>query len=107
MIRDYQDIALRLAARLAARDELDRLDLRVLEAYFTLAARDTEPSPASRDQTLPPERAVSPPKGVDFALLPWGAFVCKAQSHVEADPLLLGLMIAFFAYVAVLLWRAD
>jgi hypothetical protein len=107
MLRQYQDLALRLAARLCAKEDLDRLDLRVLEAYFNLAASDTEPAPAPRDQTMQPERAVSPPKGVALALLPWGPLVCKAQPPVESDPLLLGFILAFFGWVAYLLARRS
>ena len=107
MLRQYQDLAVRLAARLCAKEDLDALDLRVLAAYFTLAASDTEPAPAPRDQTMQPERAVSPPKGVALALLPWGPLVCKAQPPVESDPLLLGVMLAFFAWVAYLLARRS
>ena len=107
MIQKYQDLALRLAARLCERDDLDAIDLRVLAAYFTLAASDTAPSPEPRDQTLSPERAVSPPKGVALALLPWGPLVCKAQPPVESDPLLLAFMLAFFAWVIYLLARRS
>ena len=107
MIQKYQDLALRLAARLCERDDLDALDLRVLAAYFTLAASDTAPSPEPRDQTLSPERAVSPPKGVALALLPWGSLICKAQPPVESDPLLLGVMLVFFAWVTYLLARRS
>ena len=107
MLQKYQDLALRLAARLCERDDLDALDLRVLAAYFTLAASDTEPAPVPRDQTMQPERAVSPPKGVALGLLPTGALLCKAQPPVESDPLLLGVMLAFFAWVIYLLARRS
>jgi hypothetical protein len=107
MIRRYQDVALRLAARLAGK-ELDDLDLRVLRDYFTLADEDRATPPSvSRDQTLDRGEAETPPKGATAALLPWGVLVCKAQPKVEADPLLLGLMIAFFAWVIYLLARRS
>ena len=108
MNRRYQDVALRLAARLAAKD-LDDLDLRVLRAYFTLADedRETHPPSVSRDQTLDRGEAETPPKGATAALLPWGVVLCKAQPKVEADPLLLGLMIAFFAWVIYLIARRS
>jgi hypothetical protein len=107
MMRRYQDVALRLAARLAGK-ELDDLDLRVLRDYFTLADEDRGTPPSvSRDQTLDRGEAETPPKGATAALLPWGVLVCKAQPKVEADPLLLGLMIAFFAWVVYLLARRS
>jgi len=107
MIRRYQDVALRLAARLAGK-ELDDLDLRVLRDYFTLADEDRGTPPSvSRDQTLDRGEAETPPKGATAALLPWGVLVCKAQPKVEADPILLGLMIAFFAWVIYLLSRRS
>jgi hypothetical protein len=107
MIRRYQDVALRLAARLAGK-ELDDLDLRVLRDYFTLADEDRGTPPSvSRDQTLDRGEAETPPKGATAALLPWGVIVCKAQPKVEADPLLLGVMIAFFAWVIYLLARRS
>jgi hypothetical protein len=107
MMRRYQDVALRLAARLAGK-ELDDLDLRVLRDYFTLADEDRGTPPSvSRDQTLDRGEAETPPKGATAALLPWGVLVCKAQPKVEADPLLLGVMIAFFAWVIYLLARRS
>jgi hypothetical protein len=108
MIRRYQDVALRLAARLAGK-ELDDLDLRVLRDYFTLADEDRgmHPPSVSRDQTLDRGEAETPPKGATAALLPWGVLVCKAQPKVEADPLLLAVMTAFFVWVAYLLWRRS
>jgi len=107
MIRRYQDVALRLAARLVSKD-LDDLDLRVLRAYFTLADEDRGTPPSvSRDQTLDRGEAETPPKGATSALLPWGLLLCKAQPKVEADPLLLGLLLAFFAWVIYLLARRS
>ena len=107
MMRRYQDVALRLAARLAGK-ELDDLDLRVLRDYFTLADEDRGTPPSvSRDQTLDRGEAETPPKGATAALLPWGVVLCKAQPKVEADPLLLGLMIAFFVWVIYLIARRS
>jgi hypothetical protein len=106
-MRRYQDVALRLAARLAGK-ELDDLDLRVLRDYFTLADEDRGTPPSvSRDQTLDRGEAETPPKGATAALLPWGVVLCKAQPKVEADPLLLGLMIAFFVWVIYLIARRS
>lgn len=105
MLRRYQDIALRLAARLAKREDLGPLDLRVLEAYFNLASDDREPSPpAPRDQTRMPGET-HPPKGC-LSALPLPLLLCKAQPAVQGDPILLGGMVVFFSYVAVLLWRS-
>jgi hypothetical protein len=107
VIRRYQDVALRLAARLASKD-LDDLDLRVLRDYFHLADEDRGTPPSvSRDQTLDRGEAETPPKGATAALLPWGVVLCKAQPKVEADPLLLGLMIVFFAWVIYLIARRS
>jgi len=108
VIRRYQDVALRLAARLAAK-ELDDLDLRVLRAYFNLADEDREihPPSVSRDQTIDRGEAETPPKGATAALLPWGLLLGKAQPKVEADPLLLGLMVVFFAWVIYLIARRS
>jgi hypothetical protein len=107
MLQRYQDLALRLASRLVQREDLDETDLRVLKAYFILAADDDAPPPGPRDQTATQTEAVSPPKGVAAALLPWGTLLGKAQPKVEPDPLLLGLMIAFFAWVIYLLARRS
>jgi hypothetical protein len=107
MIRRYQDVALRLAARLASKD-LDDLDLRVLRDYFHLADEDRGTPPSvSRDPTLDRGEAETPPKGATAALLPWGVLVCNTQPKVEADPLLLAVMTAFFVWVAYLLWRRS
>lgn len=106
MLARYQDLALRLAARLCAKEDLDRLDLRVLEAYFNLAAEDVPP-PGSRDQTLSRAEAVSPPKGASLALLPLGLVYGNPQPRVESDPLLAALVVVFFGYTAILLWRRS
>jgi hypothetical protein len=107
MIAQYRDLATRLAARLASK-ELDDLDLRVLRSYFDLVSEDGETPPSvSRDQTLDRGEAETPPKGATAALLPWGVVLCKAQPKVEADPLLLGLMIAFFVWVIYLIARRS
>lgn len=105
MLERYQDLALRLASRLAQK-ELDDLDLRVMKAYFTLAAEDAPP-PGSRDQTLSRTEAVSPPKGATFALLPLGLAFGKAQPRVEADPILAAFVVAFYAYLFFLLARRS
>ena len=105
MIERYQDIALRLAARLVEKD-LSDLDLRVLKAYFTLAEEDAPP-PGSRDQTLHRTEAVSPPKGVAVAVLPLGLAFGKAQPRVEADPILAAFVVAFYAYLFFLLARRS
>lgn len=107
MISQYRDLATRLAARLAAK-ELDEVDLRVLRSYFDLVSEDGETPPSvSRDQTLDRGEAETPPKGATAALLPWGLVLCKAQPKVEADPILLGVMVAFFVWVAYLLSRRS
>ena len=105
MIERYQDIALRLAARLVEKD-LSDLDLRVLKAYFTLAEEDAPP-PGSRDQTLRRTEAVSPPKGATAALLPLGLAFGKAQPRVEGDPLLAAVVVVFYAYLFYLLARRS
>jgi hypothetical protein len=108
MIRRYQDLALRLAARLARRDDLDDLDLRVLRAYFTLASEDREVSPPTpRDQTTTTEGTGAPPYGTTAALVPWGLLLGKANPPVEGDPLLLLVVVAFYSYLAFILWRSS
>lgn len=107
MIRRYQDVALRLAARLARKEDLDALDLRVLEAYFDLVSEEGSPPPPPRDQTTTTGETGVPPNGTTFAVLPWGILLCKANPPAHGDPLLAAFVIVFFAYVAVLLWRSS
>jgi len=108
MLQRYQDVALRLAARLARRDDLADLDLRVLRDYFALSSEDREVSPPSpRDQTTTTGKTGVPPYGTTAAFVPWGLLLGKANPPVEADPLLLLVVVAFYTYLAVLLWRAS
>ena len=99
MIDRYRDIALRLASRLAQRDDLSETDLRVLRAYFALASEDI-PEPPGVPAVRPPETGI-PPTG-SFALLP----LALANGKAEGDHVLLALILAVFAYVGVILWRA-